>query len=275
MNFQDKLSHSIQKNQSYLCVGLDPDLSRMPQGITPTPVGVREFLFQIVKATTPFAVVYKPNLAFFLAMGLEGLRLLGELVDYCQERHPVILDAKFGDIGNTARKYAEFAFQILKADALTVNPYLGSDSLSPFLEDPKGYTFILGITSNPGAADLQKQILANQKVLFTHVGQLLESKFPSENWGWVAGATQVDEIRALRSVSQNRWLLIPGVGEQKGDLAAALNATRDATGKICGIINVSRSVLYASSGKDFAERAAGVCCQLVEKMRRVEAPDGR
>lgn len=273
MGFLERIQKSIRINRSLLCVGLDPDRERLPETIDPDSDGVRRFLMDIIDATAPYAVVYKPNMAFFGSMGIEGLHLLKEVIECASQHHAVILDAKFGDIGNTARHYAHMACEGFGADAVTVNPYLGRDSISPFLDAENCYSFILGITSNPGSKDLQKRELIEGKQLFQHLAETLESDFPGNNWGWVAGATQVGELAQLRRVSPGRWFLVPGVGEQGGALEQALGASQTPQGNYHALINASRSVLYASKGSDYAAKAAEAACQLVEQMRQCPSFD--
>lgn len=267
MPFLRRLVGSIEKNRSLLCAGLDPDPEKLPGHLSRTVEGVEEFLNHIIKAVAPHAVAYKPNLAFFGSLGTDGLELLKRVIRTAKEYHPVILDAKFGDIGNTAVRYASYTYDTLGADAVTINPYLGSDSISPFLERKEGFAFVLGITSNPGAADIQKQILSGGNRLFENLAAQLDSQFPGENWGWVAGATQVEEMSALRAACPHRWFLIPGVGEQGGAVREAVEASQSPQGEPLAIINVSRAVLYASHGKNYAEAAARAAQQLVQEMR--------
>jgi orotidine-5'-phosphate decarboxylase len=267
MTFLERLESSIQQNRSFLCVGLDPDLDKLPAHLPRDAGGVEEFLNKIIESTAPSAVVYKPNLAFFGSLGIEGLAMLQRVIRTASARHPVILDAKFGDIGNTARHYAHYAYEVLGADAVTLNPYLGSDTLSPFLEWEKRFAFILGITSNPGASEIQKRVLPDGARLFESLAGQLDHQFPGANWGWVAGATQVEEMTTLRSVCPNRWFLIPGVGAQGGAVGEALEAAKSPEGKPLAVINVSRSVLFASRGEDFAAAAAQAAHQLVLQMR--------
>ncbi len=268
MTFLTRLKSSIDKNQSYLCVGLDPDPEKLPSHLPRSIEGVEEFLIQIIESTAPYAVTYKPNLAFYGSLGISGLEMLKRIIRTAGEHHPVILDAKFGDIGNTARHYARFTYEVMGADAVTLNPYLGSDSLSPFLAWEEGFAFILGITSNPGAAEIQKKLLPDGNRLFESLATLLDDLFIQSNWGWVAGATQVEEMSALRAACPGRWFLIPGIGEQGGAVKEALEASKSPEGKPLAIINASRSILYASQGKDFAQAAAQAAQRLVSEMRK-------
>ena len=268
MTFLARLKSSIDKNQSYLCVGLDPDPEKLPSHLPRSIEGVEEFLKQIIESTAPYAVTYKPNLAFYASLGIPGLEMLKRIISAAREHHPVILDAKFGDIGNTARHYARYTYDIMGADAVTLNPYLGSDSLTPFLEREEGFAFMLGITSNPGASEIQKKRLSGGDRLFESLATLLDDLFIVSNWGWVVGATQVEEMSALRAACPGRWFLIPGVGEQGGAVKEALEASKSPVGKSLAVINASRSILYASQGKDFADSAAHAAERLVSEMRK-------
>ena len=265
--FLEKLLQRIEKNNSRLCVGLDPDLSRLPEPIEKSPAGVGQFLQAIIEATGDLACVYKPNFAFFGALGLEGFAVLERTIRTAQEHAPVILDAKVGDIGNTAKAYAEMAFDRFGADAVTLNPYMGSDSIAPFIEREDGFGFILGITSNAGAKDIETLELAQGGSVYEQLAETFEAKFPQDNWGWVAGATQIEDLKKLRAKSPERWLLIPGVGAQGGAAAESLEGAKTPTGEVRGILNASRSILYASSGGDFKEAARKAALELVAEMR--------
>jgi orotidine-5'-phosphate decarboxylase len=267
MTFLERLKTAIQTNRTHLCVGLDPSLDRLPQGLPRDARGVETFLREIVEATRDLACVYKPNMAFFGSLGLEGLEVLERVIRFAGERAPVILDAKFGDIGNTAAAYATMAFEGFGADAVTVAPYMGSDSIAPFLEWEDRFAFILGITSNASAGDIEKKRLENGQAVFEHLAEVFEEKFPQFNWGWVAGATQISEMRCLRALSANRWLLIPGVGAQGGGVSEALESSRSPEGNPLAVINASRSILYASEGADFAEAARAEALKIVTEMR--------
>jgi orotidine-5'-phosphate decarboxylase len=195
------------------------------------------------------------------------LTALQDVIGKASAIHPVILDAKFGDIGNTAEHFARMAFDWLKADAVTLNPYLGMDSLAPFLKRQEAYAFILGVTSNPGAADIQQRPMPEGRRVFEELAALLEGRFPEPNWGWVAGATQLEPMEALRAASPKRWFLIPGVGAQGGELGKALQASRSPEGTTLALVNASRSILYASPGADYQTAAAQAAEAMVKEMR--------
>lgn len=270
MSFLENIERQIQSKRSFLCVGLDPDPAKFPEGIAKDAEGTLEFLTGIAEATSDLAVVYKPNWAFFAALGLEGHRILIELITRIRPFAPVILDAKVGDIGNTAIAYARFVFEEMKADAVTLNPYMGGDSIAPFLEYEDRFSFVLGITSNPTATQVEKLTTTEGVRVFEKLASTFEEIFPQPNWGWVAGATQIGEMKGLRDRSPDRWLLIPGVGAQGGSLQESLEASRDSSGKIRGLVNASRSILYASSGEDYREAARVGALEMVEEMRKIQ-----
>jgi orotidine-5'-phosphate decarboxylase len=266
MAFLERIEKLIKERKSYLCVGLDPDLDKFPSLIPKTIDGVYRFLAEIIEATADIAVVYKPNLAFFGSLGLGGLTILGKVIQLAGQETPVILDGKFGDIGNTARKYATMAFDTFGAEAVTLNPYLGSDSILPFLEHKDTYSFILGITSNPGSAEVQQRELAGGGLLYEHLAMDFEKRFPQLNWGWVAGATQPSALSKIRSISPSRFLLIPGIGAQGGELGQVMERSKSPDGIPMALINASRSILYASNTSNFKEAARDAALELVGEM---------
>lgn len=269
MSFLERIATQFQTKRSFLCVGLDPEISKLPEGVSKDAEGVYEFLSAIVRATEDLAVIYKPNWAFFAALGIPGHQVLIRLIEEIQTNTPVILDAKLGDIGNTAKAYARFVFEEMGADAVTLNPYMGGDSIAPFLEYPDRFSFILGITSNPTAAEVEKLETQAGGRVFERLATTFEESFPQPNWGWVAGATQVEEMKDLRRRSPDRWLLIPGVGAQGGSLEESLDAARDSGGTVRGLVNASRSILYASSGRDYPEAARTAAEEMAAAMQKV------
>jgi orotidine-5'-phosphate decarboxylase len=242
-------------------VGLDPDLTRIPESVAPgaePAERVIEFGRRIVEATADLAAAYKPNAAFFEALGSDGFRALSETIAAIRESAAgaaVILDAKRADIGSTNAGYVAAAFEELDADALTVHPYLGGEALAPFLERKDKLVFVLARTSNPGAGEFQ-DLLADGVPLYRHVARAVANDWnDAGNCGLVVGATYPDEMRAIRGdVPTSMPILIPGIGAQGGDLTAVVNANRD-TGSDAFLINASRSIIYASRGEDFAEAA--------------------
>jgi orotidine-5'-phosphate decarboxylase len=248
VGFRRKLRESVERNNSLLCIGLDPDAEKLPAGVT-----VAQFNRAIIAATSDLVCAYKPNLAFYEASGFEGLRALEETVAAVPDGIPIIGDAKRGDIGNTARQYARALFEWFRFDAATVSPYLGLDSVEPFISYADKETFLLCRTSNPSARDFQDLLIDGQP-LYEHVAfKALEWNIHG-NIGLVVGATYPQELARIRQLCPSMPLLIPGVGTQGGDIEAVVRYGTDASGTNA-IINVSRAVLYASSASDFAEAA--------------------
>ena len=247
MRFTDKLLNASRKNESWLCIGLDPDAERMPE------VDVLQFNKAIVEATSDLVCAYKPNLAFYEALGTQGLVTLEKTIKHIPGHIPVIGDAKRGDIGNTAKAYAKALFSVLGFDAATVNPYLGHDSIEPFISYRDKGVFILCRTSNKGAADFQDRRIDGLP-LYEVVAQKAKEWNIHGNVGLVVGATYPEQLKKVRSICPEMPLLIPGIGAQGGDLASAVRYGVDAQGEKA-TINVSRQILYASREKDFAQAA--------------------
>jgi len=259
--FRDKLIEVSRRNQSLLCVGLDPD----PSLLRGTPVVT--FLQAIIEATQDIVCAYKPNLAFFEAMGTGGMLTLMEALRGVPVHVPVIADAKRSDIASTSRFYARALFEEYDFDAATVNPYLGGDSVEPFLEYGDKGVFVLCRTSNPGAEDIQNLRLSDGRPLFEAVAELANRWNTQGNVGLVVGATWPAELERVRAICPELPILLPGVGAQGADLGSAMGAGLDAEGGGV-IINSSRQVLYASSGDDFAEAARKVALGLRDEMNR-------
>jgi len=255
MKFTDKLLNASRKNKSWLCIGLDPDPELMPG------MDVLQFNRAIIEATCDLVCAYKPNLAFYEALGTEGTAILEKTIKHVPGDIAVIGDAKRGDIGNTARVYAKALFSILGFDAATVNPYLGYDSIEPFISCRDKGVFILCRTSNKGAADFQ-DLRTDGLPLYEAVAKKAREWNIHGNIGLVVGATYPEELKRVRSMCPDMPLLIPGVGAQGGDLASAVGYGVDARGEKA-IINVSRQILYASKEKNFALAARNVA----EKLR--------
>jgi orotidine-5'-phosphate decarboxylase len=248
MTFSDKLMATSRRNKSLLCVGLDPDPELMPK------VGLLEFNKAIIDTTADLVCAYKPNLAFYEASGVGGLEALQKTIEYIPDHIPIIGDGKRGDIGNTARAYAKALFVTFGFDAATVSPYLGFDSVEPFIEYKEKGVFILCRTSNPGSGDFQSLVDARGTLLYEVVAQKAKEWNVHGNIGLVVGATYPDELKAIRKLCPEMPLLIPGIGPQGGDLASTVKYGIDAQGGNA-IIAVSRQILYASRGKDFAQAA--------------------
>jgi len=261
MNFIDKLLNSARSNNSLLCIGLDPDPELMPPGVS-----MLDFNQAIIEATYDLVCAYKPNLAFYEAMGVEGLRALAATVGCIPDTVPVIGDAKRGDIGNTAKAYARALFEGYGFDAVTVNPYLGGDSLEPFIEYEDKGVFVLCRTSNPGSADLQDLKVGKQHLFEVVAKKALEWN-EYGNIGLVVGATYPDDIRRVRRICPDMPILIPGVGKQGGDLEAAVRSGVDAN-REKAIINSSRGIIFASKGKDFAEAARAAAIETRDEINR-------
>jgi orotidine-5'-phosphate decarboxylase len=252
MDFIEKLAKASQKNRSLLCVGLDPDPALLPEA-----TGIFEFNRAIIDATADLVCAYKPNIAFYEALGNEGLDALKHTRDYIGTDIPVIVDAKRGDIGNTVKAYASSLFDHFNFDATTASPYLGFDSLEPFIRYRDRGVFILCRTSNPGAVDFQSLLCefeGKPQRLFEIVADKVNSWNTHGNLGLVVGATYPEELKLMRERYPDMPFLIPGVGTQGGDMAAVVRYGADA-GRRRTIISSSRQVLYASRGKDFAAAA--------------------
>lgn len=271
--FKERLHSAWTSTDSMLCVGLDPAEEKLPEGLSGRPDPFFTFNRAVIDATLPWAAAYKPQFAHYAAAG--RLDELGRTLAYLREVAPdriLILDAKRGDIGSTAEKYAAEAFRIYDADAVTVNPYLGGDSLEPFLRDPARGVFLLCKTSNPGSADLQDLEVRGGPPLFLEVARRAAAEWNTNaNLGLVAGATWPEEIGRIREAAPELPLLVPGIGAQGGDLAATLAAGLDSEGWGL-LLNSSRGILYASSGSDFAEAAGQAAKELCEAIRRERNP---
>lgn len=250
-----QLFSQIKKKQSYLCVGLDTDLEKIPPHLLLLPDPIFEFNKQIIDATQRYAVAYKPNIAFYEALGAKGWESLQKTLAYIPKDIFTIADAKRGDIGNTSALYAKAFFKQMDFDSVTVAPYMGEDSVKPFLAFDGKWVILLAHTSNSGASDFQ---LIESK----HTGRKLyeEVILKSKSWGtpdqlmYVVGATQTDKIASIRKLVPEYFFLVPGVGAQGGDLH---DVSKYGMNKQCGLlVNSSRAIIYASSGRDFAEAAS-------------------
>jgi orotidine-5'-phosphate decarboxylase len=260
-NFREKLAEASRRNRSLLCVGLDPDPSRLKGA----PVAT--FLQAVIEATQDLVCAYKPNLAFFEALGTGGMQTLLEALRGVPAHIPIIADAKRGDIASTSGFYAQALFEVYGFDAATVSPYLGQDSVEPFLEYEDRCVFLLCRTSNPGAEDLQGLRLEDGRPLFEAVAELANRWNARGNVGLVVGATWPQELERIRAICPDLPILLPGVGGQGGDVGQALRAGLDAEGGGV-IINSSRQILYASLGDDFAEVAGKAALDLRDEINR-------
>jgi orotidine-5'-phosphate decarboxylase len=261
--FVEKLSKAVEKNNSRLCVGLDFDPARAGDPFQEAPF---EYNRLIIDATRDMVCAYKPNAAFYEALGLAGWEALKKTIEYIPDDIPVILDAKRGDIGNTSRMYASAVFDILKGDAITVSPYMGEDSVSPFLEFPGKGVFVLCLTSNRGSADFQR-LKHGDQYFYLHVAQRCNQwdKTYKGSIGLVVGATQ-DEIAQIRSVSALPFL-IPGIGAQGGDLEKAVTQGNKDGG--LAVINASRSIIYPKGEGDLSDRIRKAARTLRDDINRI------
>lgn len=248
-----ELIQQIRDKKSYLCVGLDTDLDKIPAHLLDTEDPIFEFNKQIIDATRDYCVAYKPNVAFYEAYGAKGWMSLEKTVAYISKTHFTIADAKRGDIGNTSSRYAEAFFKIMPFDSITVAPYMGEDSVTPFLQFEGKWVILLALTSNKGSQDFQL-MQENDEQLFERVIKKANTWGNTENLMFVVGATHPDYFTRIRKIAPDNFLLVPGVGAQGGDLAAV---TRNGINKDCGLlINSTRDIIYASKGTDFAEAAS-------------------
>ena len=250
--FINRLEGISRLNKSLLCVGLDPWLPSMPIK------DIAEFNEEIIQATSDLVCAYKPQFAFFEAEGLQGLRALEKTLNAIPSGIPVILDVKRGDLGNTSVAYAKAAFEVWGADAVTVSPYMGLDSIQPFIDYSDKGIFILIRTSNPGGADFQELSVTDADLtarpLYEHIAHKANSWNTSDNLGLVVGATNPAELKKIRGICDTLPILIPGIGAQGGDLKSSVNYGVDSNGRRA-IINASRSIIFASNEIDFANAA--------------------
>ncbi len=263
-----QLAEQIFLKQSYLCVGLDSDINKIPQHLQFNKDAVFEFNKAIIDATKDHCIAYKINTAFYESMGVKGWEIMERTVNYIPSTHFTIADAKRGDIGNTSAQYAKAFFEQLNFDAITVAPYMGEDSVRPFLEYKNKWTILLGLTSNAGAKDFELKKFSEKdggKFLFEAVMEKAASWGTTENLMFVIGATRAEQFDDVRKISPQHFFLVPGVGAQGGDLGEISNR---ALIKDCGLlVNASRAVIYASSGEDFAEKAGEAARQYSSEMK--------
>jgi orotidine-5'-phosphate decarboxylase len=264
MNFTERLQNIQARQQSLLCIGLDVDEAKLPPHLLSEKNPTLEFNKRIIEATHDLACAYKPNLAFYEAMGERGLTTLRETLKFIPKSVITIGDAKRGDIGNTAERYARSLFDDFGFDSITVNPYMGFDSVEPFITNPEKGVFLLALTSNPGSKDFQR-LKVGTKPLYEKVVQAAKKWNTQQNIGLVVGATHPKELQRIRKIVPDMPILIPGIGKQGGDLKSAIQYGSDKHGQLA-IINASRSILYASSGKDFAEAARAEAKRMIEEM---------
>tara|TARA_B100001059_G_scaffold112615_1_gene112809 strand:+ start:13168 stop:13995 length:828 start_codon:yes stop_codon:yes gene_type:complete len=263
---QSVLLQQIKSKNSFLCVGLDVDQDRIPSDLKDEQDAIFTFCKRIIEATAPYCVAYKPNIAFFEAYGLEGWKSLEKVMDFLNQHYPeifTIADAKRADIGNTSKRYAKAYFEKLEFDSVTIAPYMGKDSVEPFLEYKGKYAILLALTSNEGALDFQL-LNAEGKPLYEQVIEQSKKWKNSDRLMYVVGATKAKALQKIRTLIPDSFLLIPGVGAQGGSLEeVAVNGLNDTCGLL---VNSSRGILYASSGSDFDQVAGNVAEELQEQM---------
>ena len=254
LTFKEKLRASEDRTGSLLCLGLDPEPDLLPAGLDRTTGGVRRFLASVVDSTAGLCASYKLNLAFYERWGREGGDLLADVIGMLPQGAPLIFDAKRGDVGSTAQAYAHAVFEAWPADAVTVHPYLGYDSIAPFLARREKEVFLLCRTSNPGAQEFQ-HLRADGEAIYRHVARAGVRWDHHGNLGFVVGATAPAELRDVRQIAGDRLLLVPGIGAQGGDLARAVPAALRPDGR-GALFAISRTILFASGGSDYGRAAA-------------------
>ncbi len=261
-----QLVSEIRKKKSFLCIGLDVDLKKIPEHLLEEEDPIFSFNKAIIDATHHLCVAYKPNIAFYEAHGVKGWEALKKTIDYLNECHPeifTIADAKRGDIGNTSTMYAKAFFEDLNFDSITIAPYMGKDSVEPFLAFKDKHTILLALTSNDGAFDFQTQKLEN-KELYKHVLETSKTYKNSDNLMYVVGATKAEYLEDIRHIIPNSFLLVPGVGAQGGSLqeVCKYGMTKD----VGLLVNSSRGIIYASNNKDYAQVAAQKAKEIQRQM---------
>jgi orotidine-5'-phosphate decarboxylase len=266
---KQELVAQIRLKQSYLCVGLDTDISQLPPHLLDEEDPVFSFNKAIIDATRDYCVAYKINTAFYEAMGVAGWRAMEKTLEYIPKEIFTIADAKRGDIGNTALRYAQAFFKALSFDAVTVAPYMGEDSVTPFLGFAGKWAIVLGLTSNKGAADFELQKMASpdgkSTYLYEKVIATVSSWGTEENIMFVAGATQAEQFAQIRQIVPEHFLLVPGVGAQGGSLQEI--SAKGMTEDVGLLVNASRAIIYASKGTDFAKKSAEIAAQYRDEMK--------
>ncbi len=264
---REHLYSEIKRKRSFLCVGLDVDSAKLPEPLVGNPDAVYEFNRAIIDATAEYAVAYKPNLAFYEEMGEKGWSTFRRTCEYIRNNYPeifIIADAKRGDIGNTSSLYARAFFEDMDVDAVTLAPYMGADSVKPFLAFEGRWAVILALTSNPSAADFELQTLSSGEQLFERVLKTSKEWGTDGNTMYVVGATQATELTKVRAIVPDHFLLVPGVGAQGGSLEEVYKYGANSE---CGLlVNSSRGIIYASLGEDYAERAKEEAAKLQAEM---------
>ena|SRR5690554_564885 len=268
---KNELFQSIKEKRSFLCVGLDTDIVKIPEHLKNLPDPLFFFNKEIIDDTAAYSVAYKPNLAFYESMGPQGWMSLEKTVQYIRENYPgifLIADAKRGDIGNTSGLYARAFFERFDFDAVTVAPYMGEDSVKPFFAYPGRWVILLALTSNKGAYDFQ--YIKDEKTgdrLFESVLKTAQNWGSPDNMMFVAGATKAEELKGVRKIVPNHFLLVPGVGAQGGSLQ---EVAQNAMNSECGLlVNSSRAIIYASLNRDFAHKAGEAAKEIQQEMEQL------
>lgn len=259
-----QLFEQIKSKQSFLCVGLDTDINRIPDFLLNEEDPIFEFNKRIIEATQDLCVAYKPNLAFYESLGSAGIRSLEKTLEVIPDNIFSIADAKRGDIGNTSKMYAKAFFENMGFDSITISPYMGHDAVTPYFEYAGKWAIILGITSNPGADDLERLKLESGEEVYEKLLETASSWGNLDNTMFVVGATRPELMKKVREIAPDHFLLVPGVGAQGGDLnSIAEHGMNDHCGLL---VNSSRGIIYASNGEDFAERAREEAKKLQQQM---------
>ena len=262
----ENLIHQIKQKKSFLCVGLDVDLNKIPKHLHKFDDPIFEFSKGIIDSTSPFAIAYKPNVAFFESYGLKGWNSLEKVINYINSNYPeifTIADAKRGDIGNTSSKYAKTFFETFNFDSITVNPYMGRDSIEPFLEYDNKYTILLSLTSNSGSSDFQLQLDGETPLYLSVIKKSLNWK-NKDNLMYVIGATKAESLKEVREIIPNSFLLVPGIGAQGGSLS---DVCRFGLNENCGlIVNSSRQIIYSDNSIDYAKKSAEISSLIQKEM---------
>ena len=262
---KEKLVQAITAKQSYLCVGLDTDIEKLPAGLPKTTQGVIDFNKAIIDSTAPYCVSYKINTAFYESQGIKGWHAMEETLAHIPSTHFTIADAKRGDIGNTSAHYAKTFFEVMPFDAITVAPYMGKDSIEPFLAYTNKCTIVLGLTSNMGSQNFEQQKLQSGQFLYESVLEQVATWGTADQIMFVVGATKAKEFESIRKIIPAHFILVPGVGAQGGSLE---EVTKYGKNKEVGLlINASRAIIFASNENDFAEKAAMVAKEYAVEMK--------
>jgi len=264
---RNELFRQIQLKKSFLCVGLDADIDRIPRHLIHTTDPIFEFNKQIIDATSDLCVAYKPNIAFYEALGARGWESLAKTLEYIPKDCFTIADAKRGDIGNTSRLYAKTFFETMDFDAVTVAPYMGIDSVQPFLEFEGKWVILLALTSNKGSEDFQLTLQEKEQPLYEKVMRTAMTWASPDNLMFVVGATHPEKMKEIRAIAPDHFLLVPGIGAQGGSLEGVLEYGTNKKGGL--LINSSRGIIFAGEGKDFAKESRKAALNLQQEMQSI------